>query len=172
MRAHGARRTHDESLEADHVAVGVEQDAVGHLPVPARAPRLLVVALHRLGQTGVDHVAHVRLVDAHAKGYGGTDDLPTRYCSVIWLALYVQRSSEHNTRVLDYQPIGDEPKCLQCSNCTHPWIRYLSHTQTILTPSVFIEYLIKHDDLRVGAMRYELDRRYWMQTKCTVPLCS
>ena len=86
MRAHGARRTHDESLEADHVAVGVEQDAVGHLPVPARAPRLLVVALHRLGQTGVDHVAHVRLVDAHAKGYGGTDDLPTRYCLVIWLA--------------------------------------------------------------------------------------
>ena len=118
MRAHGARRTADDSLDADHVAVGVEQDAVGHVPVPARAPRLLVVALHRFGQTGVDHVAHVRLVDAHAEGYGGTDDLPTRYCSVIWQALHVRHSTEHNTRVWDSQPRG-EPECLQCSNCIH-----------------------------------------------------
>lgn len=49
------------------VGVSVVQDAVRARAVAARAARLLVVALHGLGQAVVDHEAHVRLVDAHAE---------------------------------------------------------------------------------------------------------
>lgn len=57
------------------VGVRVEEDTVGDLSISASSPRLLVVTLHRLRQTGVDHITHVGLVDAHAERYGGTDDL-------------------------------------------------------------------------------------------------
>ena len=53
---------------------------MGQIPVPAGPPCLPVVGFHGLGQKGVDHVPHVRLVDAKAKGLGGgTDDLPMRH---------------------------------------------------------------------------------------------
>lgn len=68
-------RTVDDPLDAMHIGVGVEENAVRDLPVPAGPPRLLVVALYGFRQTGVDHVAHVRLVDAHAESNGGTNDL-------------------------------------------------------------------------------------------------
>ena len=53
-----------------HVAGGVEQQAFRLGPVSPGAPRLLVVVLQAEGQVVVDHVAHVGLVDAHAKGVG------------------------------------------------------------------------------------------------------
>lgn len=68
-------RTADDPLDALHVRVGVEENTVRDLSVSASSPGLLIVTLHWLGQTGMDHIAHVRLVDAHAKGDGGTDDL-------------------------------------------------------------------------------------------------
>src|SRR5436309_2512230 len=61
----------DRLLEApmgEHVGPGVEEDAVAREAVAARAADLLVVALDRAGHLAVDHVADVRLVDAHPEG--------------------------------------------------------------------------------------------------------
>ena len=58
-----------------HVAAGKEQQAVRRQSVAPRASRFLVVALDVLRQIRVDDVADVRLVDAHAEGDGGADDL-------------------------------------------------------------------------------------------------
>ena len=49
---------------------------LGRFPVAPGAPRLLVVALDRLGQVQVGDEAHVRLVDAHAEGDGRDHDDP------------------------------------------------------------------------------------------------
>ena len=76
MKVNGARHTSDGTVEDAVVSAGVEQDAVGHLPISASPACLSVIAFHGLGQKGVDHVPHVRLVDAHAKAHSGTDDLP------------------------------------------------------------------------------------------------
>ncbi len=57
------------------VARVVEDVAVGLLPVPARAPNLLVVRRDVAGSTVVYHVPNVRLVDAHAERNRGDDDL-------------------------------------------------------------------------------------------------
>lgn len=67
--------TADNPFDAVDVSVGVEKNAMGDFPVSACSPRLLIITFHRLGQAGVDHVAHVGFVDAHSEGYGGTDDL-------------------------------------------------------------------------------------------------
>lgn len=48
------------------------------LSISACSARLLVITFYRLREAGVDHVAHVRFVDAHSKGDGGTDDLADR----------------------------------------------------------------------------------------------
>ena len=45
-----------------------QQMAAGRVAIAAGAARLLVVGLNALGHVVVDHVAHVGLVDAHAKG--------------------------------------------------------------------------------------------------------
>ena len=60
-----------------HVAVGgVEQKQAARGPaVAARPARLLVVGLEAAGQVVVDHEADVGLVDPHAEGGGGHDDL-------------------------------------------------------------------------------------------------
>ena len=76
MWVNGARRTADDIVKVFIVFVVVKQDAVGHVPISAGPPGLPVVLFHGLGQKAVDHVPHIRLMDAHAKGYGGTDDLP------------------------------------------------------------------------------------------------
>ena len=47
----------------------------GRIAIAAGAARLLVVGLDALGHVVVDHVAHVGLVDAHAKGVGGNHHL-------------------------------------------------------------------------------------------------
>ena len=49
--------------------------AAGRIAIAAGAARLLVVGLDALGHVVVDHVAHVGLVDAHAKGVGGNHHL-------------------------------------------------------------------------------------------------
>ncbi len=63
--------------EIVHLAVGVavEQDGAGGVAVAAGAADLLVVGLDRGGQGVVDDGADVGLVDAHAEGDGGDDDL-------------------------------------------------------------------------------------------------
>ena len=58
-----------------HVAVVVEENADRQLAVATCAPRLLVVALDRLGQRVVDDEAHVGLVDAHAERDRRADNL-------------------------------------------------------------------------------------------------
>lgn len=75
---HGERSgllTADNPFDAVDISVGVEKNAMGDFSVSACSPRLLIITFHRLGQAGVDHVAHVGFVDAHSKSYGGTDDL-------------------------------------------------------------------------------------------------
>ena len=52
-----------------------QQMAAGWVAITAGAARLLVVGLDALGHVVVDHVAHVGLVDAHAKGVGGNHHL-------------------------------------------------------------------------------------------------
>lgn len=71
----GAELTQDKPLQPGHVVVGVEEYAVRDLPVSSGSARLLVVTLHGLREGGVDHKAHVRLVDAHSKGNRCTDNL-------------------------------------------------------------------------------------------------
>ena len=56
-----------------HIVRGVEQHAAGPVSVPTGAPGLLQVVLQGAGNVGVNHQAHVRLVDAHAEGVGGDD---------------------------------------------------------------------------------------------------
>ena len=52
-----------------------QQVAAGRVAIAAGAARLLVVGFDALGHVVVDHVAHVGLVDAHAKGVGGNHHL-------------------------------------------------------------------------------------------------
>lgn len=57
------------------ICVGVEEDARRRLAIAARTACLLVVALHGLWQAVVDDIAHVGLVNAHAKRNCGADDM-------------------------------------------------------------------------------------------------
>ena len=56
------------------VAGRVEQPAFGVERVAAGPAALLLIAFERLGCSGMDHVADVRLVDAHAERDRGDDD--------------------------------------------------------------------------------------------------
>ena len=143
MRVNGARCTSDGTVEDAIVAAGVKEDAVGHLPVSAGPAWLPVVVFHGLGQKGVDHVAHVRLVDAHAKGYGGTDDLPIisvksfsrpKPLSPKPLTAYFRTEVD---RYLTLQKVMN--LILYYSNCMHPWARCLTCTNTITTLRVEVD---------------------------------
>ena len=61
----------DEKALGGDVALAKEQHAVRRLAVAPGAASLLIVAFEVLGHVEVDDKAHVRLVDAHAKGVGG-----------------------------------------------------------------------------------------------------
>ena len=52
-----------------------QQVTAGRIAIAASAARLLVVGLDALGHVVVNHVTHVGLVDAHAKGVGGDHHL-------------------------------------------------------------------------------------------------
>ena len=65
----------DEAAHDGGVAEAEEQQGLGRQAVAAGAAGLLVVALDGLGQVVVDDEAHVALVDAHAEGDGGDDDV-------------------------------------------------------------------------------------------------
>src|SRR5581483_7259181 len=56
-----------EALVAHDVGPRVEEEAIARETVAAGAPDLLVPALDRAWHLAVDHVADVRLVDAHAE---------------------------------------------------------------------------------------------------------
>ena len=60
-----------------HLAVGVavEEDGAGGQAIAAGAADLLVEGFDGGGERGVDDGADVGLVDAHAEGDGGDDDL-------------------------------------------------------------------------------------------------
>lgn len=80
-----ARRQRQQLLDSRVVALSIVQSAQRWLAVSsslrltpthrAHAPRLLVVALHRLGQTRVEDEPHVFLVDAHTICDGGAHHL-------------------------------------------------------------------------------------------------
>ena len=70
----GVRELVQELLGAT-VGPGVQEQRPGRVTVAARSPDLLVVALDGRWHRGVNHGADVRLVDAHAEGGRGNDDL-------------------------------------------------------------------------------------------------
>ena len=70
----GIAAVDQKAAHAKIVAVP-QQVAAGRIAIAAGAARLLVVGLDALGHVVVDHVAHVGLVDAHAKGVGGNHHL-------------------------------------------------------------------------------------------------
>ena len=57
-----------------HIPSGIQENALRRGPVPSGAARLLIVGLQALGHIVVNHIGHVGLVDAHAKGVGGHHD--------------------------------------------------------------------------------------------------
>ena len=63
-----------EAAHTEIVAIP-QQVAACRIAIAAGASRLLVVRLDALGHVVVNHVAHVGLVDAHAKGVGGNHHL-------------------------------------------------------------------------------------------------
>ena len=70
-------------VELLQVFVAVEGDAHPLAAVAPGAPRLLVVSFQALGDVVVDDEAHVGLVDAHAEGDGGHDDVDFLHQEVI-----------------------------------------------------------------------------------------
>ena len=64
-----------ELVELAQVLIAVEGQADALPTVATGTAGLLVVALQRLGDVVVDDEAHVGLVDAHAEGDGGHDDV-------------------------------------------------------------------------------------------------
>ena len=70
----GIAAVDQKAAHAKIVAVP-QQVAAGRVAIAAGAASLLVVGLDALGHVVVDHVAHVGLVDAHAKGVGGNHHL-------------------------------------------------------------------------------------------------
>ena len=65
----------EQELVRALVGVAEKEHRVGERTVAAGAADLLVVALDRRGERGVDDGAHVRLVDAHAERGRGDDDV-------------------------------------------------------------------------------------------------
>ncbi len=63
--------------EVVHLAVGegVQKHGSGRIAVSPGSSDLLVVGFYRSGESGVDDAANVSLVDSHAKGDGGNNDL-------------------------------------------------------------------------------------------------
>ena len=72
-----------EFLELVQVFVGVEGYADALASIPACASGLLVVSLQALGYVVVEDESHVGLVDAHAEGYGGHDDIDALHEEVV-----------------------------------------------------------------------------------------
>ena len=65
----------DQKAAHTEIVAVPQQVAACRIAIAAGASRLLVVRLDALGHVVVDHVAHVGLVDAHAKGVGGNHHL-------------------------------------------------------------------------------------------------
>ncbi|OPZ09086.1 MAG: hypothetical protein BWZ08_00699 [candidate division BRC1 bacterium ADurb.BinA292] len=68
------------------IARGEKQNAVGVEPVAPGPAAFLLVVFQRAGHRGVDHEANVGLVDAHAEGDGGDDDLDAVIDEVLLIA--------------------------------------------------------------------------------------
>ena len=66
----------DPAQRKGQVAGAVEGDAFGRRAVSAGPPHLLPIGFDRGRRVGVDDIADVGLVDAHAKGDGGDDHRP------------------------------------------------------------------------------------------------
>ena len=64
----------DEFAPHDDVLQAEEHVGVGFLAVTPGAADFLVVGVKRAGKIGVENIAHVGLVDAHAESNGGNDD--------------------------------------------------------------------------------------------------
>ena len=79
----------------------IEHQAARGLAVAAGAARLLVIGLQAAGQIVVDDEADVGLVDAHAEGVGGGDDLdPAAHEGLLGLAAVVGQQAG----VIDRRP--------------------------------------------------------------------
>ncbi len=80
---------HEEFPDIEVVAA-VEQAAFGFKPIPAGPTGFLLIVFDGFGHTGVDDVADVGLVDAHAERNGGDDDFGAIVDEVILIAAAVR----------------------------------------------------------------------------------
>ena len=64
----------DEAAQLGHIAGPMHHPGDGGQAIAAAPARFLVIGLQALGQIHVGHKAHIRLVDAHAKGDRGHHD--------------------------------------------------------------------------------------------------
>lgn len=58
-----------------HVSIVVKKNTLCGFEVSSCSTTFLIIAFHWFGHGRVDHVSDVRFVDAHAKSYGGTNNL-------------------------------------------------------------------------------------------------
>ena len=70
-------------VEFLQVLIAVEGQTDTLSPIAAGTSRLLIVAFKRFGDVVVDDEAHIRLINAHAKGDGGHDDVDFLHEEVI-----------------------------------------------------------------------------------------
>lgn len=82
--------TQDEPSQPGHVAIAVEKQAVGDFPISPASARFLIIAFNRFREGGVDHKAHIGLVNPHSKCNGGTDDLEDKRTSPLLQAREAQ----------------------------------------------------------------------------------
>ena len=79
----GNRLAVHEFLEFLDILVAVEGEAVTLATITTGTTRLLIVALERLGNIVVNHIAHVGLVDTHTEGNRSDNNIDTLHEEVI-----------------------------------------------------------------------------------------
>ena len=108
------------------VAAAHQQQTLGLQAVAAGAAGLLLVVLERLRHAGVDDVADVGAVDAHAEGHGGHHDVGALVHErvLVGAALVVgearRGSGARGSRVARAPPSAPRPRCGGCSTRCRP----------------------------------------------------
>ena len=82
----GQRLALHELLQFLYILIAVERQTMALSAVAPRASGLLIIPFERLGYVVMDHISHVRLVDAHAEGYRSHDDVDTLHKEIVLIA--------------------------------------------------------------------------------------
>ena len=106
----GHRLALEEFLQLAYILVAVIGYADSFLAVTAGTPRLLIIALETPRNVIMNHISHVRLVDAHSEGYGGDNHVNILHQEAVLILsphLRIQSSVIRNSLyTIDNQHIG------------------------------------------------------------------